>query len=85
MKNLIILITLVVTAQSANAQCSITLYKTKADSKTTYTKAGESISKKVIEKLSPQCSFDVRVMSAEQKRKMDINKLTKRLKKLQGK
>lgn len=71
-------------AGNVKADCNITLWKTSATSKTAYTKNGESISESIRIKLADQCKFDLKLMSLEQKRAFDINKLQKRLKKLKG-
>ena len=74
-----------VISESANAssQCRIDLVKKTHTGKTSYTLNGDSISAKVIEKLSPQCDFDIRLMTSAEKRAFDINRLKVRLAKLQ--
>lgn len=71
-------------AGNVKAECSIILWKTSATSKTAYTKDGDSISESVRDKLASQCKFNLKLMSVEQKRKFDINRLEKRLKKIKG-
>lgn len=71
-------------AGNVKAECSIILWKTSVTSKTAYTKDGDSISESVRDKLASQCKFNLKLMSVEQKRKFDINRLEKRLKKIKG-
>lgn len=84
MKNLIILTVLVATftGAAANASCTINLKKKKAGAKTSYTMSGETISKKVVAKLSSQCKFNYSIMSVSELRAMKIAKLKKQLAKL---
>lgn len=70
---------------SAQANCNITLYTKTVGSKTAYTLEGDSISQRVREKLSKQCTFNIKAMSAAQKKAMNIKSLKKRLAKLQKK
>jgi len=64
------------------SDCEIVLYQKTSGAKTVYTLDGDSISLKVREKLSSQCKFTIKAMSATQKRTMTIKSLQKRLKKL---
>ena len=82
MKTILISLLLISSAQAA---CNITLYTKTIGAKTSYTLEGDSISKKVIEKLSSQCAFDIKAMSATQKKAMQIKTLRRRLAKLQKK
>lgn len=77
-----IILGIIILGSQCKASCNITLYKKSATAKTSYTLSGESISKKVIEKLSSQCDFAMKLMSVEQKRTMDIARLKARLAKL---
>lgn len=79
MKTLLISLLLISSAQAA---CNITLYNKTAGAKTSYTLEGESISQKVIAKLSTQCTFSIKTMSAAQKKAMTVKSLKKRLAKL---
>ena len=64
MKNLIVLITLLSTLNVAKSQdCTVTLYKKKPGAKTSYTLKGDTISKKVVEKLSTQCKFNFKLFT----------------------
>lgn len=74
-----------VISNSASASCNITLQKKKAGAKTSYTMSGDTISKKVIAKLSKQCKFDFVIMSERQLKAMKIAKLKKQLAKLSQK
>lgn len=85
MKNLLILAVLITSISTVKASCNITLYKKTIDAKTSYTLDGDSVSKRVIEKLSPVCKFTVKAMSGDQKRAMTIKSLQKRLAKLNTK
>ena len=88
MKTLLIgstlLLTLIANGQ-ANTTCNITLYNKTAGAKTSYTLEGESISQKVIAKLSTQCTFSIKTMSVAQKKAMTVKSLKKRLAKLTNK
>lgn len=64
--------------------CTIKLLKKSPTSKTAYTLKGESISDSIINKLRPQCNFELRLMSLAEKRHFDIKNLQKRLVKLKG-
>lgn len=65
--------------------CVITLYKKKETAKTVYTSQGESISLKTLVKLSDQCVIKTPVMSESMKKKIEIERLQKKLNKLKAK
>jgi hypothetical protein len=76
---------LLISSQVKASTCNLTLLKKTASAKTAYTIAGETISKRVIEKLSTQCNIKLVVMSEKQKKALDIARLEKRLAKLKSK
>jgi len=84
MKKLLLITTLLGTL-SASAACELTLSLKKDGAKTAYAANGVSISSKIREALSTQCSIKYRVMTKEEIKKMDIERLQKRLSKLQAK
>lgn len=81
MKTLLILLTLI--AFNTQAACLIDLGVKKKGAKTYYLGNGERLSKSVISKLSSVCKFNVKVLSKKRVKSMKINRLQKRLAKLQ--
>lgn len=79
------IVLILLSINTLKAACTIDLYKKKLDAKTSYTLDGVSISKTIVTKLSSQCKFNIKLMSEEQKRKMAIARLKKKLVKLSEK
>ena len=62
--------------------CTINVVKKKPAAKSAFLKNGESISRRMMEKLSGQCEIKVRIMTRAELRAHKIMRLKKRLKKL---
>lgn len=87
MRNLLLIATIIVTATVNNAMasnCNITLLKKKADAKTSYTVAGDRLSKKNIEKIAKVCKVQYKLMTPAQVKQLKVTQLKAKLAKLQA-